>query len=134
MQQLDEVFKMIFEVHKEYNLMLQPDAQETDEEWFEDVEHNLFAFKQKIHNWMKDAESERKAAVSSRLSDVSVGRRGSSGRSICKSLSISSSIQSTPLSHKSSREDRALEEKIRMAELIAEGKMNFPRWQSKKKC
>ena len=45
MQQLDEVFKMIFEVHKEYNLMLQPDAQETDEEWFEDVEHNLFAFK-----------------------------------------------------------------------------------------
>ena len=28
--QLDDVFKMIFEVHKEYNSMLQPDAQEAD--------------------------------------------------------------------------------------------------------
>ena len=37
MQQLDEIFKMMFEVHKEYNSMLQPDAQETDEEWFDDV-------------------------------------------------------------------------------------------------
>ena len=60
--------------------MLQPDAQETDEAWFDDVEHNLCAFKHKIHNWMKDAKTERRAAVSSRLSDVSVGRRGSSVR------------------------------------------------------
>ena len=69
MQQLDDIFKMMFEVHKE------TDAQETDEEWFDEVEHNLCAFKQKIHNWLKDAEAERRAAVSSRLSDVSVGRR-----------------------------------------------------------
>ena len=120
MQQLDDIFKMMFEVHKEYNSMLQPDAQETDEEWFDDVEHNLCAFKQKIHNWMKDAEAERKIAVSSRLSDASVGRRGSSLRSISKYSSRSGSKQSTNSSHKSSREDRALEEKIKMAELIAE--------------
>ena len=119
MQQLDEIFKMMFEVHKEYNSMLQPDAQETDEKWFDDVEHNLCAFKQKIHNWMKNAEAERKAAVSSRLSDVSVGRRGSSDRSISKYSSRSSSKQSTNSSHKSSREDRALEGKSKMAELIA---------------
>ena len=120
MQQLDDIFKMMFEVHKEYNSMLQLDAQETDEEWFDDVEHNLYAFKQKIHNWMKDAEAERKADVSSRLSDVSVGRRRSSVRSISKYSPRSSSKQSTNSSHKSSREDRALEEKIKMAEFIAE--------------
>ena len=45
-----------------------------DEGWFGDVEDNLCVFKQKIHNWMKDTEAERKAAVSSRLSNVSVGR------------------------------------------------------------
>ena len=28
MQQLDDIFKMMFEVHQEYNSMLQPDAQE----------------------------------------------------------------------------------------------------------
>ena len=74
MQQHDDILKAMFEWHKEYNSVLQHDAQETDEEWFDDVEHNLCAFKQKIHYWMKYVEAERKATVSSRLSDVSVGR------------------------------------------------------------
>ena len=105
MQQLHDIFKMMFEVDKEYNSVLQPDAQEADEEWFDDVEHNLRAFKQKIHNRMKDAEAEKRAACSSRLSEVSTRRRTSSVRSINKYSSSSSSKQSTNLSHKSSRED-----------------------------
>ena len=64
MQQLDDIFEMMFEVLQKYNSVLQPDSQQTDEEWFDDVEHNLCAFKQKIHYWMKDAEAERKATVS----------------------------------------------------------------------
>ena len=60
MQQLDGISKTMFEVHKEYNSLLQPDEQEADEEWLDDVEHNLCAFKQKIYNWMKDAKGERK--------------------------------------------------------------------------
>ena len=63
----------MFERHKECNSVLQPDAQETDEEWFDVADHNLSAFKQKIDNWIKYAEAERKEAVCSRLSDVSVG-------------------------------------------------------------
>ena len=69
---------------------------------------------------MKDPDSESKAAVSCRLSDVSAVKRTSSVRSISKYSSRSSSKQSTNSSHKSSRKDRALEEKIKMAELIAE--------------
>ena len=84
MQQLDDIFTVIFEVHKEYNSILRSDAQETDEEWFDDVELKLFAFKQKIHNWMKDAEAEKKAAGISRVSNVSAGRRPSSVRSTRK--------------------------------------------------
>lgn len=63
----------MFERYKECNSVLQPDAQETNEGWFDVVDHNLCAFKQKIDNWMKDAEAERKEAVCSRLSDMSVG-------------------------------------------------------------
>ena len=63
---------------------------------------------------MKDAEAERKAAVSSRFSDVSAGRGTSSVRSISKYSSRSSKKQSTKSSHKSSIEDRALEEKIKI--------------------
>ena len=40
--------------------MLQPDAQQTDEKWCDDVKHHLCAFRQKIRNWMSDAEAERK--------------------------------------------------------------------------
>ena len=120
MQQLHDIFKMMFEVDKEYNSVLQPDAQEADEEWFDDVEHNLRAFKQKIHNRMKDAEAEKRAACSSRLSEVSTRRRTSSVRSISKYSSSSSSKQSTNLSHKSSREDRPFVEKTQRAELIAD--------------
>ena len=69
---------------------------------------------------MKDAEAERKPAVSYRLSDVSVGRSASPVRSISKYSSRSSSKQSTNSSHKSSREDRVLEEIIKIAELITE--------------
>ena len=47
--------------------MLQADANEKDEEWFNDAEHNQCAFKQKIHNWMKDAEVERKGKQLSAL-------------------------------------------------------------------
>ena len=66
-QKLNDVFQMICEVHKKYTLMLQPYAEETDEEWFDNVEPNLCAFKHKIHKWMKDSEAESKAALSSRL-------------------------------------------------------------------
>ena len=69
---------------------------------------------------MKYAKAERLAAVSSRLPNVSVGRRASCVRWISKYSSRSSSNKSTNWSQKSSREDRALEEKIKMAELIAE--------------
>ena len=67
-----------------------------------------------------DDDAEGKAAVSSRLSDVSAGKKTSSIRSISKYFSRSSSKQSPNSSHKSSREARALEEKIKMAELIGE--------------
>ena len=59
---------------------------------------------------MKDAEAERKAA----------GRRTSSVRSVSKYSSRSSSKQPTNSSHISSREDRALEGKIKIVELIAD--------------
>ena len=61
-----------------------------------------------------------KQLLALRLSDVSAGRRTSSVRSISKYSSRSSSKQSTNSSHKSPRENRALVEKIKITELIAE--------------
>ena len=38
------------------------------EEWFDDVDEDMLSFKNKIHNWMKDAELERRATMKQRAS------------------------------------------------------------------
>ena len=68
----------------------------------------MMSFKNKIYNWIRDAEHERKERLSSK--SRSVTSKHSSNR---KSSSISSSSRS-------SKDKRALQEKLRMAELLAE--------------
>ena len=112
MQQLDDTFKVMLDVQKEYHYLLPTEEQERDEEWFDEADHNICIFKQKIHCWIKDAELERKANLSSRRSCVSGGSERSSSKHSSK---FSRNI-------KSSREERAVAEKIKMAELMAEAK------------
>ena len=38
MHQIDGVFKMLIEVHREYNSSLPLEMQEQDGEWFDDIE------------------------------------------------------------------------------------------------
>ena len=112
MEQLDDIFKVMLDVQKEYNSLLPAEEQETDKEWFDKVDHNICIFKQKIHCSTKDAELERKENLSSRRSHVSGGCVRSSSKYCSKSSRIS----------KSSREERALSEKIKIAELMAEAR------------
>ena len=112
MQQLDDIFKVMLDVQKEYHYLLPTEEQERDEEWFDKADHNICIFKQKTYCWIKDGELKRKANLSSRRSHVS----GGSGRSSSKhSSKFSRNI-------KSSREERAVAEKIKVAELMAEAK------------
>ena len=47
---------MLMEVHKKINFLLSINLQEKDEEWFDDINEKMLLFKNKIHNWIKDAE------------------------------------------------------------------------------
>ena len=76
MQQLDYIFKVMLNVQKEYHSLLPAQEKERDKECFDEDDHNICIFKQKIHCWIKDAELERKANLSSRRSHVS-------GNNIC---------------------------------------------------
>ena len=71
MQQLDDIFKVMLDIQKECNSLLLAEEQERDEEYFGEGDHNICIFKQKIHCWIKDAELERKANLSSRRSHIS---------------------------------------------------------------
>ena len=57
MLHIDDMFKQLMDVHKEYNSLLPIEAQEDDEKWFDDIDAaDMLVFKQKIHNWVRDAE------------------------------------------------------------------------------
>ena len=75
----------------------QIDKEYTDDIWFDDIDEKVFSFKHKMHNWLKEEEKEHKRDHSSRSST-----RSSSSKS------------------KSSTREKAVEEKLRVAELIAE--------------
>ena len=74
----------------------QIDKEYTDDIWFDDIDEKVFSFKHKMHNWLKEEEKEHKRDHSSRSST-----RSSSSKS------------------KSSTREKAVEEKLRVAELIA---------------
>ena len=59
MLQIDGVFKMFIEVHRKCNFLLPLEMQEQNKDWFDDIDEKM-PFKNKIHNWIKDAGHERK--------------------------------------------------------------------------
>ena len=61
--QVDDLFKMVTEVHKEYNALLPVEQQDKDEDWFNEIDASMLQFKQKIHVWIRDVERERDTAM-----------------------------------------------------------------------
>ena len=82
LHQFDDIFKMMLDVQKSYNSLLPPAEQQRDEEWFDDLDHNVCSFKQRVHSWIKDAEAERQAQLSSKqsVSTKAFSQSRSSGR------------------------------------------------------
>ena len=113
LQQFDDILRMMLDVQKSYNFLLPPAEQQRDEEWFDDLDHNVCSFKQRVHSWIKDAEADRQGQLSSKQS---VATKASS-------QSRSSGRSSSKASSRSSREKRALEERIKIAELMAEAEI-----------
>ena len=66
------------------------EVQEDDEKWFDDIDASMLVFKQKIHNWIREAEQERDAELKEK---ASVKSKRSSKFSSKSSSSKSSSIK-----------------------------------------
>ena len=100
LQQLNDMFKMLVEIHEELENI---DDQYTDELWFEHIDQKVFSFKHKVHNLLREVEKQDKS--------------GRSSKSSSKSNSKSSSSRS---SKRSSTKEIAVAEKLKVAELMAE--------------
>ena len=88
---------------------MEDDEKLADEEWFEEVDEHVFTFKHKVYNWLKEAETERSAKKA-------YSKKGSKSTS-CGSRKTKSSNSSG--SSRCSKE-RAMEEKVKLAQLMAE--------------
>ena len=103
--QLNDIFKLIEGINQE---MIELDDDYTEELWFIDIDEKVFSFKDKVHNWLREGNEIQRIEKKSRSS---CSRSTSS-----KSSSRSSSSKSSKLSTK----ERAMEEKVRLADLQAE--------------
>ena len=95
--------EFLLNIHEEYSQVLIDDERAGGDDWFDDLNNKVCAFKRKILNWLGSTETERSSSKGSARSCES-GRSKSSGSS------------------KKSQSSRAkeLEEKARIAELMAE--------------
>ena len=105
--QLNNMFRMLVEIHEEQEEI---DEENDDETWFADLDQKIFSFKHKVHNWLKEGEKLRKSDQVSRCSLNSSSKHSS--KSIAKSSSSSKSS--------SSAKAKAIEEKVKVAELMME--------------
>ena len=98
------MLKLLTAVNDEYQHLLSQDELLADSQWFEEQDERIFSFKHKIIKWLKEAELNKEEMRSRK----SVGSRSSK------------SSRSSNGSSRSSIKDKAIEEKIKIAELIAE--------------
>ena len=110
MDQFNDVLKLFTKVHREYQELLCEEDLPTDTEWFEEFDEKVFSFKHKLFKWMKEGELNDKEEVKSH-------------KSVCSSKSKSSS--GSPKSGSSRRskcsiEEKVIDEKIKVTELITE--------------
>ena len=103
--QFSDIFKLTEDIDQE---MIELDDSYTEGLWFTDIDEKVFSFEHKIHNWLGERDEMQRIEKKSRSS---CSRSTSS-----KSSSRSSSSKSSKLSTK----ERAIEEKVRLADLQAE--------------
>ena len=124
MKQFNYLFKMLLDAHQEYNQLLGDDERGRDDDWFDDVDTQVCSFKRKVHCWLREAAQRVKSSKCSSRSSRSVSDKGSmnSKKSKDSHESRSSRASREAKSLKSST-DREIEEKMKVAELIAEAEL-----------
>ena len=99
-------------LHKEYGAMLSEEEQVENDNWFDLVDEEVFAFQRKINFWLKKFKKDQRSYARSEESHS----KGSSKKSVKSKMTKTSSSSSRSSGSKA----RALEEKAKFAELEAE--------------
>ena len=60
MLQIDGVFKILLKLHRQFNSLMPLEMHQQYKHWFDGIDEKMMSFKNKIRNWIRDAEHERK--------------------------------------------------------------------------
>ena len=113
MDQFNDTIKLFMSTHEDYHRLLTNKEQAADSEWYDQFDE-VFSFKLKMVKWLKEVELNNEE-VKSRMSYKSGSSRS------CKSGSSKSTSKSgNSRGSKVGMEEIAIEENIRLAEVIVE--------------
>ena len=103
---------------------MKPEEQANEEDRFEDVDQRVFILEHKVRNWLKDVEDEYdKKSKSSGGSSKARSSKESTRSSRSSKASSSRSSEADSLKSKVSGKAKAIEEKVKIADLLAEAKL-----------
>ena len=119
MLQINDLTKLLMSLHDECNELLGEEDRTESNEWLDMVDEQIFTFKRKIHRWLRCTEEEQKRYTMSEKSRSSKGSSSKSSHSRHNSKSNAPRKSSTS-SKSGDSETRAVEEKAKLAELLAE--------------
>ena len=77
--QIDGMFKRLIDMPQEYNSLLPLEVQE-NKKGFDDIDTDMLVFKQKIDNWIREAEHDRDAELKAKASVKSKSSSKSSSK------------------------------------------------------
>ena len=106
LQLLDGIFNQMIEAVTDSKEGFEDAEYKHVEDWFDEIDEKLCTFKRKVHNWLKDAMRE--------MEDKKLSSKGSSHSQRSKSS------KSSHRSSRSSTKEKAIAEKMHLAELLAE--------------
>ena len=117
MLQINDLTKLLMSLHDECNELLGEEDRAESNEWLDMVDEQIFTFKRKIHRWLKCAEEEQQRYA---MSEKSRSSKGSSSKSSRHGSKSNASRKSSRSSKAGDSKTRAMEEKAKLAELLAE--------------
>ena len=104
-------------LHDECNELLGEEDRAESDEWLDIVDEQILNFKRKVHRWLKCAEEEQKMYA---MSEKIQSSKGSSSKGSHHSSKSNASRKSSRSSKSGDSKTRAMEEKAKLAELLAE--------------
>ena len=120
-EQFNDMLKLLTEANDEYQRMLKENKVFPDSQWFKEQDEIIFSFKHKIVKWFNEAELNREQVEYTK----SVG-------STRRKFKRSKSSRPSNASSRPSIKNKAIEEKIKVAQLIEES--NFTEQKLKLEC